>query len=314
MKKNIILGIIIALLIVAVAVESFFLWKQNSDKNKEEGKGETEQVEQTPSPEPTELPEDETPLPEPTQKPIKLPNDETLDGEKFKISKKYSNPKGNELVYTYLTVTVEEKRRTENQPIYEYKYEIPQINLESKEIEKINKEILEKYENIIDKVNKEQFIDLENEALYYEYYENNGILSLVMINPTEAGGYFNCETYNIDVDYYFTSTQKGINNKELLEKIGINEKDLNKKINKAIENLTMYNEDIVEGKKVQDLTINKYKNVSADEVTLYLNNKGNLCAYLEVYGVVGGEFTTVIVDLKTEKGIEIKEKNMKLID
>lgn len=296
MKKNIILGIIIALLIVAVAVEGFFLWKQNDDKKKEEGKGDTEQVEQTPSP-------------EPSKEPKKLPNDETLDGENFKISKKYSNSNSNELVYTYLTVTVEEKRDIEEQNIYEYKYEIPQINLESKEIEKINKEILEKYENIIDKVNEKQFIDFESEALYYEYYENNGILSLVMIDTAEAGGAYLSKTYNIDI-----SAKKEIDNAKLLEKVDVTENDLNKKIIKAIENLEMYksNNDFEKGQK--DKSINKYKNVSADEITLYINEKNNLCAGLVVHAIAGGEFTNAVVDLKTEKGIEIKEKNMKLID
>lgn len=300
MKKNIILGIIIALLVVCVAVEGFFLWKQNSDKKKEEGKEQTEQVEQTPSPEPSK---------EPSTKPKELPKDETLDGENFKISKKYSNPKENELVYTYLTVTVEEKRDIEEQNIYEYKYEIPQINLESKEIEKINKEILEKYENIIDKVNEKQFIDFESEALYYEYYENNGILSLVMIDTAEAGGAYLSKTYNIDI-----SAKKEIDNAKLLEKVDVTENDLNKKIIKAIENLEMYksNNDFEKGQK--DKSINKYKNVSADEITLYINEKNNLCAGLVVHAIAGGEFTNAVVDLKTEKGIEIKEKNMKLID
>ena len=75
MKKNIILGIIITILVVCVAVEGFFLWKQSSDKKKEERKGDTEQVEQTPSP-------------EPSKEPKKLPKDEVIDGENIKISKK----------------------------------------------------------------------------------------------------------------------------------------------------------------------------------------------------------------------------------
>ena len=35
MKKNIILGIIVALLVVAVCVEGFFIWKLNEDQNTE---------------------------------------------------------------------------------------------------------------------------------------------------------------------------------------------------------------------------------------------------------------------------------------
>lgn len=295
MKKNIILGIIIALLVVAVAVEGFFLWKQNDDKNKEEGKGETEQVEQTPSP-------------EPSKEPKKLPKDGTLDGENLKISKKYSNPKGNELVYTYLTVTVEGKGDYQAN----LKFEIPQINIDSEDAEKINKEILQKYDDIVNKMNKKQEIDFMCEGLKYEHYENYGILSLVMINPTEAGGYFICETYNIDKDYYFTSTQKEINNNELLEKINMTETDLKDKILKSIDNLAMYNDypqsDLEYKNFVKEQKENskeKYKNVSTKKMTLYINNENHLCAYLELYAIAGGETTTILLDLEENKVIEI---------
>lgn len=288
MKKNIILGIIIALLVVAVAVEGFFLWKQNNDKNNE--KESTSQVERTPSP-------------EPSKEPKKLPENETIDGENLKVSKKYSNPKGNEVVYTYLTVEIKEK--TNNG--YTYKYEIPQINLESKEVEKINKEILQKYEDIINKINEDQFINFMCESLAYKDYENNGILSLVMINATEDGGFFDCETYNIDV-----STKKEIDNAEVLEKINVDKANLGDKILKAINGAKLYSDDTVEDadfkefiKEQEGKTTNKYKNISADKVEIYLNENGNLCAYLDVYALAGGETMTILLDLEANEVIEL---------
>lgn len=297
MKKNIILGIIIALLVICVAVEGFFLWKQNSDKKKEEGKGDTEQVEQTPSP-------------EPSKEPKKLPKDEVIDGENIKISKKYSNPKGNEVVYTYLTVTVEDKANYNpeyDEGYWKYTYEIPQIDIDSKDVEKINKDILKKYEDIFNEINKKQEIDFECESLSYEYYENDGVLSLVMVNPTESGGCFICETYNIDI-----SKQKEINNKELLEKIEIDEKDLNDKILKAIEGAKLYSSDESTSedlktfiKEQESKTTDKYKKISVDDVEIYLNEENNLCAYLEVYAIAGGETMTIILDLEENEIVEL---------
>lgn len=295
MKKNIILGIIIALLVVAVAVEGFFLWKQNDDKNKEEGKGETEQVEQTPSPEPSL---------EPSSKPTELPKDETLDGENLKISKKYSNTKGNELVYTYLTVTVEGKGNYQARE----KFEVPQINIESEDVEKINKSILNKYENLVSQMDEKQEIDFSCEGLKYKYYKNDGILSVVMVNPTEAGGYFNCNIYNIDI-----SKGKKVENEKLLETLNITEKDLQDNIVKSINNLEMYKDNqLINGlsaeenqdfnnfvKEQKNKTIDKYKNEIANQMNIYINNRAHICAYMEVHAVAGGETTTILLDLKT---------------
>lgn len=296
MKKNIILGIVITLLVVCVAVEGFFLWKQNTDQKKEEGKGDTEQVEQTPSP-------------EPSKEPRKLPKDETIDGENLKISKKYSNPKGNELVYTYLTVTVEEKRENG----YIYIYEIPQINIKSEDIEEINKEILQKHEDIIDDIEDNDNINMDCESLAYKYYENDGILSLVTINGTEDGGYFNCETYNID-----NSTKKEIDNKVLLGKINVDDTKLGNKILKAVEAVQLYSDNVSTDvnfkdfiKEQEEKTTNKYKNISVDKVELYLNEKKNLCAYLEVYAIAGGETTTILLDLEENEIIEL-DRNLEL--
>ncbi len=286
MKKNIILGIIIALLVICVVVEGIIIWKQNVDKNKEEGKDSTSQVEETPSP-------------VPSTKPKELPKNETMDGERLKISKKYSNPNENELVYTYLSVKIEDK--SDNN--HEYEYEIPQINIESKEVEKINKKILNKYEKIIDEMNNKQYLDLSCEGLTYEYYENDGILSLVMVSPTESGGYFECEIYNIEI-----STGEEIDNDKLLEKINISEEDLKDKMLKTIDNLDMYKSDASDDSSMKsfkqeqkDKTKYKYETTSVDKLDLYLNDDNHVCTYMEVHSIAGGETTTMILDLETNE-------------
>ena len=293
MKKNIILGIIIALLIVAVSVEGFFIWKLNEDK-KTDVKEQTEQVEKTPSP-------------ETSTKPNELPKDEIIDGD-IKISKKYSNPDEDELVYTYLTVTVEDKFNYNpeyDESYYKYIYNIPQINIDSEDIEKINQKILEKYEDIINEMNDEQCINLECEGLIYEYYENDGILSLVMINPTESGGIFNCKTYNIEI-----STGKVIDNIELLKKMNIEESDVEGAIIRDIKfeiynNASEYAESsFVEEQK--NKTLGKYENISIDEIKLYLNDDANICAYLGIYAIAGGDYQTIIWNLETSEMVELR--------
>ncbi len=294
MKKNIILGIIIVLLVVAVGVEGFFIWKLNEDQNTEV-KEQTDEVEKT---QPTE----------PSTKPNELPKDEIIDGE-IKISKKYSNPDEDELVYTYLTVTVEDKFNYNpeyDESYYKYIYNIPQININSEDIEKINQEILKEYEDIINEMNDEQQINLGCEGLIYEYYENDGILSLVMINKTESGGVFNCKTYNIEI-----STGKVIDNIELLKKMNIEESDVKETIIRDIrfKMYDIYNEPSVYGassfiEEQKNKTLDKYENISIDEIELYLNDDANICAYLVIYAIVGGDYLTEIWNLETSEFVE----------
>lgn len=298
MKKNIILGIIIALLVICVAVEGFIIWKQYNDKSNEE-----EQKQEIV----------DTPSPEPLTKPKELPKNETIDGENLKISKKYSNPDEDELVYTYLTVTVEDKLNYNpeyDEDYYKYVYNIPQINIDSENVDKINKEILKKYEDIIDEMNSKQYLNLGCEGLSYKYYENDGILSLLMASQTESGGVlFGCKTYNIDI-----SKGKEINNEELLKKINITKTDLNDKILKTIDNLDMYKSDVVGEfreesfiKEQKNKTINRYKNISLDKLDLFLNDDNHICAYMEMSSIAGGDITTMILDLETSETIVLIE-------
>lgn len=43
------------------------------------------------------------------------------------------------------------------------------------------------------------------------------------------------------------------------------------------------------------------------EVTLYINEKGNLCAYLILYAFLGGEVMPKILDLETGNSIYVFE-------
>lgn len=288
MKKNIILGIIIALLIVAVAVEGFFLWKQNDDKKKEEGKDKTEQVEQTPSP-------------EPSPEPVKLPEATTVEIENLTISKNYFAPKEDELVYTYMEVKVKEINEYGHSE-YNYQFNIPQINLDSDYVKKLNKNILEKYEDITDKISKEKHIDFNFEGLEYKCFKNDNILSLVMHIPTESSGWFESEVYNIDI-----TTGQEISNDELLNACGITESKLRDYLESTVydayKDFDGSDPNIKESfvKSQRDKTQKKYKDISINDIKLFINENSKLCAYLVVYNLAGPEEGTRWVNLEEKK-------------
>lgn len=284
MKKNIILGIIIALLVVAVAVEGFFIWKQNDDKNKEEEKAQTEQVVETPSPEP-----------------IKLPEATTVEVENLTISKKYFAPKEDELVYTYMEVKVKEINEYGGYEYY-YQFNVPQINLDSDYVKKLNKNIFEKYEEITDKISKEKHIDLGCEGLEYKYFENDGILSLVMHIPTESGGWFESEVYNIDI-----TTGEEVLNDKLLSVCGITESKLRDYLESTVydeyKDFDASDPNIEESfmKSQREKTLKKYKDISINDIKLFINANRKLCAYLVVYNLAGPEEGTRWANLEEKK-------------
>ena len=127
-----------------------------------------------------------------------------------------------------------------------------------------------------------------------------------MINKTESGGVFNCKTYNIEI-----STGKVIDNIELLKKMNIEESDVKETIIRDIrfKMYDIYNEPSVYGassfiEEQKNKTLDKYENISIDEIELYLNDDANICAYLVIYAIVGGDYLTEIWNLETSEFVE----------
>lgn len=282
MKSKIIMGIIIALLVVAVVVEGFVIFKYGKKEEQEE-----EKVEE-------------------------ILKDEELVGEELTITKKYNKPTDNELVYTYLKAEIKDDwseewsnasdKIYEDGVIFKYEFNIPQININSNDVKQINKEILDKYETILANVYENQYIDFSAEALDYEYYINDDILSLVLNVYTEGGPIFGSEVYNINI----VSGEK-VTNAGLIECINITETELKNKLNSAIENLEMYtNKEIEEEFKEEQLnkTLELYKEEVLDEIKMYINKKGNITVSIEVFATAGGEKTTCLVDLETGEWLD----------
>lgn len=279
MKKNIIVGVVIAILVISIIVEGVFIFLQIK-KNKEvknEDKKQNIQVEK--------------------QKPEVVPSPETIDGESLKITKEYNNHSDEDVVYTYLNALVTEKTGSK----YEYKYEVPQINIKSEDVEKINKSILDKCEESLKKSNEEQIIDFDYEGLEYQYYENGDIVSLVMIIQQEGGHYY--DIYNIN-----TKTGKQISNEEIAE---IKKIKITDNIIKTINELELYkqyyganvNSNYIEEQKQK--TIEKYTNEEIKNIDMFINDKNNLCAKLQVYAIAGADIQQVLIDLEENVLIEM---------
>lgn len=288
MKSKIVMGIIIALLVVAVVVEGFVIFKNGKKQ---------EQV---------ELPEQQE------EKVEEILKDEELVGEELTITKKYNKPTDNELVYTYLKAEIKDEwseewsntsdKIYEDGVIFKYEFNIPQININSNDVKQINKEILDKYETILANVYENQYIDFSAEALDYEYYINDDVLSLVLNVYTEGGPIFGSEIYNVDI-----GTGEKVTNAGLIECMNITETEFENKLNNAIENLEMYtNKEIEEEFKEEQLnkTLELYKEEVLDEIKMYINKKGNITVSIEVFATAGGEKANCLLDLETGEWLD----------
>lgn len=297
MKNKIIIGIVIAILVICIVIESVFIVKQNN-KNKSNPQEQVSNVE-------TEKTK-ETPTVIPTKEPIELPEPTIIELENspisLTISKEYFAPEEDDLVYTYMQVKVKEVNEV-GRCEYNYQFDVPQINLDSTYVKKLNKNIFEKYEEIIDKISEEKSIDLNCEGLAYKYFENDGILSLVMYIPTESGGWFESEIYNINI-----TTGEEVSNEELISTCAISEENFKDDLLLTIESDDMYkmnssdpniDENFVRSQK--EKTIEKYKDISLNDIKLFINEDSKLCAYLIVYNVAGGDQGTRWANLETKK-------------
>lgn len=116
--------------------------------------------------------------------------------------------------------------------VTEKKDNMPYINIDSKDVKKINNEIEELYNT---------FLFYKNNTFNYEYQINDNILSIVIKlvdNNSEYDiPYYSIITYNINL-----KTQKNIDNNYLLNKFKITEEEVKEKI--ATQILSYYNDEV----------------------------------------------------------------------
>lgn len=156
----------------------------------------------------------------------------------------------------------------EKETEYKNKGLLPRINLKGKEIEKINDTIVEKYYSVA---------YTEYDTFNYEYSVYKDILSFhIIVTYNDDSEYGNMEnlTYNIDV-----KTNEILSNDEVVEKLGLNQKDVNKKIEDRLEK--WYNSDSLK----EQLSYEEYKKklgFDKSKNSLFIRNN-KLYYYMPIY-------------------------------
>ena len=156
----------------------------------------------------------------------------------------------------------------EKETEYENKGHLPRINLQGEEIEKINDTIVEKYYSVA---------YAEYDTFNYEYSVYKDILSLhIIVTYNDDSEYGNMEnlTYNINV-----KTNEILSNDKVVEKLGLNQKSINKKIEDRLEN--WYNSDSLK----ERLSYDEYKKklgFDKSKNSLFIRNN-KLYYYMPIY-------------------------------
>lgn len=207
---------------------------------------------------------------------------ETADG-KITISKDYNFSGNKDIVYTFLISTITESN---SDGVNECKYMIPQFNIESTNIQKINMEILDMYQvEVEDYIKDNKELNEKMESMDYLYYENDNIISLIFNVYNKDGDYSQASVYNID-----KTSGETIENDKILEIVNIKETELREKIANSIENSDEYkstsknvNTAIASNKMLK--TKVKYENMPIEDIEMYIDDNNELGVCIDIYSV-----------------------------
>lgn len=291
MKKKIILGVIILVLVIAVAVEGVFIYKLKTKKeplsdekasNTEEGKDIGNKI-------------------------------NVFEGENITVieARTPQEPEGDNSdirpydAYTYAYYNVD----------LAYQYYIPQIYLNLKDgsreitedIKRINTEIREEWTHIIEEMKETQQMNMSKEGLEYNCYYDDDIMTLELITHIEAGGGPVLKIYSID-----KNTGKEISNEELLERYNLSVDEVKARLIEIIDEYSKkrmqdFNIDDTDGfyKELVEKAKKEVREMSIDDMELFVSN--NLSIYLETYNLrfAGGDGGQFVFDLETgEESLE----------
>lgn len=239
---------------------------------------------------------------------ININSNEVIETEVKKVNKFYEDK---EIVYSSY-----EKYSSE------YSYSVPAININSTEVNRINKEIEEYYMPLINEIlqNEKEGVAIDTTSIKYNSYINDNILSLVisLLTPYDSTFY---KVYNVDI-----YTGETVSNSELISLKNITETDfLNKlKISYKEKFISKYGskdeyiknirknsgikwteEQIQEQVKLYEELLEgtiSEENCSIKN-PIFLNENGEISAVAWIYSMVGADAYYHIVD------INLKEEN-----
>lgn len=205
--------------------------------------------------------------------------------------------KNKDVVYNYINKKLSHK--SDNCDKLKYIYKIPQVNIDSKDADFINKEILSDFEKIYiedkktndDKSNINSCVSFTQ--INYKYFINKDILSLVVY--TIYDNKYNYYTYNINI-----KNGVSIYNTDLLEYYDLNEDSFKEKLVSIFSKIE--NEMNETNNELFNNNITSIKDTSLDKYNMYLDKKGILNVIYKKYGNTYAE----IINIDYESYVNIK--------
>jgi len=191
----------------------------------------------------------------------------------------------------------EQTKRFENMKVAA-SFHIPQINLTSEDARKVNKEIYDAWypliQRIITEVNESGTQD-ESYGMYYHWYRNGDILSLVAINDTMWDWETKYFIYNFSI-----SSGMLLSKDEVYKTMAYSETEQYDKIRKTLgsaffDHASFY----IEQNGCDDFIIGQFEKTVSDEnikeLHPYINESGELCILALVYSSVEDGWEILVV-------------------
>lgn len=141
-----------------------------------------------------------------------------------------------ELVYTISTVNEKDEEK------YNIVANIPTINIDSSEAEKINKEINEMYVKKIEEIMESTQKDYKDYNITYKAYVNGELLSLIIKETIKEGK--NTQSAKINTYNYSLSQNRKVSINNVTEAKGYDNKKLQREIDQEIEDLNKKDEEL----------------------------------------------------------------------
>ncbi|MCD8115653.1 MAG: S8 family serine peptidase [Oscillospiraceae bacterium] len=180
------------------------------------------------------------------------------------------------------------------------RFKIPQINIDSEYVSSINQEIWNVlYEGVVEEIVtywEENNYD-GSEYIYYEWYVNGDILSLVIESHPADWAWWDYYVYNIEI-----TSGAVLSDAELLSYYGMSEDEYYETVRQAL--YDYYSELYEEAYEVSGYDEQLARTISDENVNLavpFLNNKSQLCIIGRVYSMAGAEYYDHIINLESDE-------------
>lgn len=175
--------------------------------------------------------------------------------------------------------------------------EVPYINIDSKDAERLNEEIEEYYKSVIN-----DYYD----SIIYNYYVSDDIVSIV-VRYMPGGSTKEYKVYKINKE-----TGYEVTNSDILKIKNITKETLITKMKaiflERVKTTEAYSMHIYgdEFTTVEQATNRNIENLSLDTALIYLNDNNNLCVIEEEYQIAGAETGNYIMNIDKSSYIEFK--------